>query len=62
MQGIAPVEKSYVGPLNTGCATMDGLRASGAGFNYITQQMETAQAEGETCAASRCADPRFTKD
>jgi len=62
MQGIAPVEKSYVGPLNTGCATMDGLRASGAGFNYITQQMETAQANEETCAASRCADPRFTKD
>ena len=62
MQGIAPIESGYVGPLNTGCATMDGLRASGAGFNYIAQQMATAQAEGETCAASRCADPRFTKD
>ena len=36
--------------------------ASGAGFNYITQQMETAQAEGEACAAARCADPRFTQD
>lgn len=62
MQGIAPTEKDYVGPLNTGCATMDGLRASGAGFSYITQQQGKAQAAEEPCAASRCADPRFTRD
>jgi len=59
---LSPFELNQIGPMQTGCATMEELIESGEGFFFPANKKAAAIATGEECNPKRCNDDRFTSD
>jgi hypothetical protein len=62
LSGLFPVQKNQIGPVVSGCVTMDDIIASGKGFNHPANVLAEKNAKGEQCSPTACSDDRLTKD